>query len=163
MANNPIPYNTNLTESQLETAFDNALNAVPQLSDDLTAEIARAQRAEELLQKDTFGVPEGRVTSGSNMDDYTTNGAYLCLSSAVGKSLINCPVEAGFRLEVKALAAGTERCIQILYPNINNDVIFYSRRLVSTGWTDWYALTGVIAPVINTVAEPATVSETEEI
>lgn len=100
MANNPIPFNTNLTEEQLETAFDNALNLVPQLSSDLSAEIARAKKAEEQLQKDTFGVPEGRATSGSNMDDYTTNGAYLCLSSAVGKTLINCPVEAGFRLEV---------------------------------------------------------------
>ena len=162
MADNPIPYNTGLTDEQIGTALDNALNVVPQLSDDLTAEIARAKKAEEQLQKDTFGAPEGRVTSGSNMDDYTTNGAYLCLSSAVGGTLINCPVEAGFRLEVKALAAGAERCVQILYPNINNDVIFYSRRLVSTGWTDWYAVTGVVAPVINT-ATVASVAETEEI
>lgn len=162
MANNPIPYNTNLTEEQLETAFDNALNAVPQLSDDLTAEIARAQRAEELLQKDTFGAPEGRVTSGSNMDDYTTNGAFLCLSSAVAKTLVNCPVEVGFRIEVKALAAGAERYIHVLYPNVDSNVAFYFRRLVSTGWTDWYAVTGVVAPVINTVSV-ASVAETEEI
>lgn len=155
---------SNHSTAEIDEAVDTVKEHTTQiddLSDDLTAEIARAQRAEELLQKDTFGVPEGRVTSGSNMDDYTTNGAFLCLSSAVGKTLINCPVEAGFRLEVKALAAGAERCVQILYPNINNDVIFYSRRLVSTGWTSWYALTGVVAPVINTVS--VAVAETEEI
>lgn len=146
---------SNHSTAEIDEAVDTVKEHTTQiddLSDDLTAEIARARKAEEQLQKDTFGVPEGRVTSGSNMDDYTTNGAFLCLSSAVGKSLINCPVEAGFRLEVKALAAGAERCVQILYPNINNDVIFYSRRLLSIGWTDWYAVTGVVAPVINTVA-----------
>lgn len=54
MANNPIPYNTNLTGEQLETAFDNALNAVPQLSSDLTAEAARAQQA-EAINRATLG------------------------------------------------------------------------------------------------------------
>ena len=112
-----------------------------------------AAAAVTALRDDTFGVPAGRVTSGSNMDTYTTEGAFLCLSSAVGKTLINCPVEAGFRLEVKALAAGVGRVVQTLYPNINSDVLFYTRRLISTGWTSWYAVTGVEVPVINTAAE----------
>lgn len=123
---------------------------IENLSDDLTAEIARAQAAEEQLRKDTFGVPEGRVPTGSDLDTFTTTGAYLCLSSSVGATLINCPASAGFRLEVKALAAGVDRVVQTIYPNINSDVLFYTRRLLSTGWTSWYAVTGTEAPVINT-------------
>lgn len=126
------------------------------------AETLRATTAEQTnttaidaLRNDTFGVPAGRVTSNSDLNTFTTYGAFLCLSSAVGKTIVNCPVEAGFRLEVKSLAAGTERCVQLLYPNINNDVIFYVRRLLSTGWTVWRAVTGTEAPAINTASTTA--------
>lgn len=67
MANNPIPYNTGLTDEQVGTALDNALNTVPKLSDDLTAEIARAQRAEAInrasLGTQTVNVLENNCAS----------------------------------------------------------------------------------------------------
>lgn len=91
----------------------------------------------EAIRNNAYGTPTEIIGKDSNLDNYTTAGAYICQSSAVGATLFNCPCEAGFRLEVKPIAKGVDRCVQILYPNINSNVLFYVRRLISTGWTSW--------------------------
>ena len=45
MANNPVPYNTGLTEAQLETAFDNALTAFPEHKNNTTLHLTADEKS----------------------------------------------------------------------------------------------------------------------
>lgn len=101
------------------------------------------------LSADTFGTPAAKLGRGLDLNSVITPGAYLCPSEPVGKTLINCPVASGFRLEVKNLAAGVDRYVQIIYPNNDTDVMLYVRRLTATGWKSWYKIAGVAVEAID--------------
>ena len=120
------------------------------------------------LRNDAFGIPAGRVISNSNLDTFITAGSYLCLSSVVAATLINCPTQSSFRLEVKSLAAGVDRYLQTIYPNEKSNVYCWFRRLTVNGWTSWgvvtdcsiYALKEIVDLLHGATSYIATISGT---
>lgn len=130
-----------LAEDALEDVkkikFEGSYDGLSERIDANTQNISKNTEDIGSLRADVFGNPENRIKTGDDLNSYTTNGAYLCTTSTIAASLLNCPTGAGFKLEVISLAAGVTRVMQILYPNATGNTVMYTRRYSSSGWTDW--------------------------
>lgn len=76
------------------------------------------------------------ISSGDDLDSYTTNGVYGCASSTIAASLSNSPVtSSGFALFVTRYGGYT---IQTIF----NGSAMYCRKQSSSGYGSWYKYTG---------------------
>lgn len=82
-----------------------------------------------------FGLPTG-ITSGADLNTYTTVGHYSANSSNVASSLSNCPTTANFTLFVFWRTVSYKT--QIIIPGGNTLFIRYEG---SSGWTAWRKIT----------------------
>lgn len=78
-----------------------------------------------------FGLPTG-ITSGADLNTYTTVGHYSANSSTAASSLSNCPTTANFTLFVIWRTVSYKT--QIIIPGGNT---LYIRYEGSSGWTAW--------------------------
>lgn len=143
MANNPVPFNTGLTEEQLGTAFDNALDAFPEHKNNtsihltaeekaavgtidekasqaaLTAHTGDAEihiTAAEKAQWNSglsFSLPQTQIPNNSDADTYTTDGQYTTTGTDFSTLINFAENNHGFELIVMHTVSAN-RGIQIM-------------------------------------------------
>ena len=94
-----------------------------------------------MLQKDAFYIGSdqktmGEIVSGDDLNTYVNAGTYLCRSSDIAKSLLNCPhTTSNFRLIVIKNLEGY--VFQMIFPTSSKRP--YTRALYSSGtvWSEW--------------------------
>ena len=74
------------------------------------------------------------ITTGTDLNDLTTPGAYFCATSAIAGSLVNCPIGTNFTMLVMKK-----------HTNLQTQVLFASTRILfrtrtSSGWETWYTM-----------------------
>lgn len=82
------------------------------------------------------------VSSGDDLDTYTTPGAYRISTAAIAKSLLNGPVyqNAGGRLIVMATSTGGTGLMQMIIYNTVSYQIWYRGRSDANIWGSWQSL-----------------------
>lgn len=100
--------------------------AIPMKTSDLTNDSGFITLLDTL-----FGQPTG-ISSGADLDNYTTVGHYSANNGTVASSLSNCPTTANFTLFVfwRTISYKT----QVIIPGGNTLFIRYQG---SSGWTAW--------------------------
>lgn len=82
------------------------------------------------------------IPANADLNSYTTKGIYNC-GATNAATLSNCPVSAGFRMEVVEIAFSS-RHQQRLYPQLVAADSYYVRTEGSTGYGAWYKFTGTV-------------------
>lgn len=164
------PFNTGLTEAQLTTAFQRALNDYTNAQIDAAIASAVAGKQNTLTfdttptASSTNPVTSGGVydalalkadanavtiPSGADMDTYTAAGSYISTSSTTTGTLLHIPqgvAGKGFALDIIQTAANAivQRivCMQV---SASQPRVFYRGGRNSEGWTfgAWYEVTMV--------------------
>ena len=82
------------------------------------------------------------IPSNSDLNDsaYIVPGAYRAASNAIATSLQNCPVQRGFRLEVREIIY-SGIVVRTIYPHTPNGE-FYMQYVTSDGFGKWYKFSG---------------------
>ena len=75
------------------------------------------------------------IENGTDLNDLTTPGIYYCNNSADAGTLINCPIQAGFKLIVEHTQS-TLRTIQTIKVNNSANSTSFVRTFVDT-WGAW--------------------------
>lgn len=75
-----------------------------------------------------------RIPANSNLNNYTTAGAYYAGTAADAQTMSNCPTTTSFRLEVK-YSASSNRMHQIMFCNGSAGTIYF--RTYTGSWNDW--------------------------
>lgn len=76
------------------------------------------------------------ISSGDDLDNYTTAGTYTTTSASISASLSNCPVTSyAIKLYVSYIGYGNSSyCMQIV---ISGNQFIFTRSKTNSGWTDW--------------------------
>lgn len=94
---------------------------------------------EDALAKITFKTGE-QIAENTDLNNIKELGVYFSPTAAISETLLNAPTKAyGFRLEVREIISNT-RIAQWLYPNAKG--VFYTRNLLTAGWSNWYKFSG---------------------
>lgn len=80
------------------------------------------------------------IPANSDLNSYTTKGIYNC-GATNAATLLNCPVTAGFRLEVVEIAFSTRHQQRLYTQQVAGDSI-YIRTEGGSGYGSWYKFTG---------------------
>ena len=82
---------------------------------------------------------EHLISSGADLNSYTTPGAYRCATTAIAGSLSNMPEykSAGFRLVVSATSTSAGRTQTLIF-NTVNDRIYWRLKNENGTWSDWF-------------------------
>lgn len=80
------------------------------------------------------------IPANSDLNTYTTKGVYCCGATSAA-TLSNCPVSAGFRLEVVEIAFSTRHQQRLYTQQVAGDSI-YIRTEGGSGYGSWYKFTG---------------------
>lgn len=103
--------------------------------------------AAEIGAHDIKYIPDGDsriISSGADLNNYTTPGEYRCASASIAGSLVNAPsyVSSGFRLVVTATSTASESCIQFAIFNTVSAPRIYWRvySTSSSAWGSWYRI-----------------------
>lgn len=92
------------------------------------------------------------ISSGSDLNDYTTPGNYYVSTNAIASSLTNIPVSEGGRLTVMSISS-TNALLQI-YISVSG--VIYTRRKDLTGWYAWdYNADGINVKYEDAAAIPS--------
>lgn len=83
------------------------------------------------------------ATSGANLNDITTPGLYKCQTGSIASTLVNCPVQSAFGLEVIIGNDVSAFIIQIIKYTVNANEV-YMRTYSTNSWTSWYKFTGTV-------------------
>lgn len=86
---------------------------------------------------DVFGLGEN-IPANSDLNSYITSGIYRCTISSTAQTLLHCPTNQGFKLEVRTTAA-ENRLSQVIYANTTIPEI-HCRTYTTNGWSSWYKL-----------------------
>ena len=146
-------FNTNLTETQLNNAFDRALSDYT----DAQIDVLLAAKQDVLTfdtaptASSTNPVTSGGIYSaliglksienGTDLDTLTAPGQYRTSSADATATLTHCPVsDQAIRLEV-TYSSHVNRFIQRLYPANSDDGSFYVRKYLN-GWGSWFRFAG---------------------
>ena len=92
------------------------------------------------------------ISTGDDLNSFVVIGLYSCGTAAVAKTLINCPVNSTFRLDVVHVNPGTTGSIygfQII--NVINSDTFYRRRFSKTSGSSEYNFQSWVNFATNTV------------
>ena len=81
----------------------------------------------------TGGIDHIPILSGTDLNNITTTGYYICLTNAIAGTLVNCPTGYAFVMEVLAHAGLHQRLT--IYRNY--DVHTYIRNYYSNVWGPW--------------------------
>lgn len=81
----------------------------------------------------TGGIDHIPILSGTDLNNITTTGYYICLTNAIAGTLVNCPTGYAFVMEVLAHAGLHQRLT--IYRNY--DVHTYIRNYYSNVWGSW--------------------------
>lgn len=103
--------------------------AIPSKTSDLTNDSG-------FVDTNFFGTPE-IISSGADLNDYTTPGHYCAETGSIAGSLANCPISVNFSLFVIYRTTGL--ISQIIF---SSDRYFYLRYKASSSWSSWYRFTG---------------------
>ena len=82
------------------------------------------------------------IPANADLNSYTTKGIFNC-GATNAATLSNCPVSAGFRMEVVEIAFSS-RHQQRLYPQLVAADSYYNRTEGSSGYGSWYKYTGTV-------------------
>lgn len=85
------------------------------------------------------------IPQGSDLNDYTTLGQYVCTTAAITETILNCPAEVGFTLTVYEPYKDGSYVMQELTEIMGYGTVRYRRLYVRTTnvWYDWYCTDGV--------------------
>lgn len=99
------------------------------------------------------------IPSGSDLNDYTTPGNYKVTTTAIARSLINCPGTQAGMLIVETMSDGT-KWLQVYYEQISSHILIHIRqKLGSNEWTAWDRL--AFRSQLDFIAEDGDVWEEE--
>lgn len=82
------------------------------------------------------------IPANSDLNTYTTKGIYNC-GATNAATLANCPVTAGFRLEVVEIAFSSRHQQRLYTQQVAGDS-FYIRTEGGSGYGSWYKFTGTV-------------------
>ncbi len=82
------------------------------------------------------------IPANSDLNTYTTKGIYNC-GATNAATLTNCPVTAGFRLEVVEIAFSSRHQQRLYTQQVSGDS-FYIRTEGGSGYGSWYKFTGTV-------------------
>lgn len=129
----------NHTVEEIDAAVEDVPNKVDKVENySLMSEDEHKTLAEVYGTTDANVPDEIKIQENDDLNNYNIPGCYKCITQAIAGTLSNCPVNQGFRLEVKAILA-YDRAYQFLYPN-GNIAMIYIRSLTSNGWQEWKKL-----------------------
>ena len=119
--------------------YEAAINGtVGNLSDQLDAlEAEMSTHLREYLYVGSTGASE--ISSGADLNDFTTPGAYRASTNAIAKSLINSPTETSFRLIV-TIGTSSTRLYQFALQNSKTSGMVFVRSLYDSTWSPWTLL-----------------------
>lgn len=147
-------FNTNLTETQLNNAFDRALSDYTDAQIDtlLAAKQDVLTFDTEPTSMSTNPVTSGGVfsalwsltdiESGTDLDTLTDLGIYRCRTGTITDTLSHCPIAggSGFRLVVNR-TSHTTKFYQLLMPASVTDANIYLRKYDGS-WGSWFRFAG---------------------
>lgn len=81
------------------------------------------------------------IPNAADLNDYTSPGLFFCPSGTRASTLINCPVETNFRLEVymcgSANETGSLYRTQIIRTTLSSEGLMYMRNIFNNAWGAW--------------------------
>jgi len=91
--------------------------------------------------------PSNVISSGDDLNNYTTVGVYRCENASIAKTLSNCPVSDPFKLIVEQLWFSKSTLKQTVITR--NSMI--TRTLINSTWSSWdcFALNSDLAHIGN--------------
>ena len=83
------------------------------------------------------------LPTNANLNNYTSAGLYRCSTKAIAQSLINCPTNQTFKMEIKGSYQTSSR-LQIIYTSDGQKQYIRSGELANNVWTwdNWYVYEG---------------------
>lgn len=100
-----------------------------------------------------MGVPIGRVTENSNLNNYKTVGIYTAVGTGIGSTILNTPTTLNFKLIVENLTSGNY-LLQTVISRVGKKWTRYYDNSTST-WGEWEAdnLNGIKEITMNNNGE----------